>query len=156
MKVVRILSDRPTERVRHSNGKTVSESGHLISVTIRIALVSGNSKLNFYDPSMMNITIRHKIYCSYPYSIREFCSRKKNYLYLYLQYPFISETFSSLFRITSLTKNPQDPRFTSISKFDYHVRAQAALGREHSWSVSFNSAKIVHFTHNSCSPCCPG
>jgi hypothetical protein len=89
-------SDRPTERVRHSNGKTVSESGHLISVTIRAALVSRNSKLNFYDPNMMNITIRHKIYCPYPYSIRELCPRKKNYLYLYPQYPFVSDPFSSL------------------------------------------------------------
>jgi hypothetical protein len=51
---------RPTERVRHSNGKTVSESGHLISVTIRTALVFGNSKYNFYYPNMMNITIQHK------------------------------------------------------------------------------------------------
>jgi hypothetical protein len=67
--VVRILSDRPTERVRHSNGKTVSESRHLVSVTIRTALVSGNFKLNLYDPNMMNITIWHKVYCSYPNSI---------------------------------------------------------------------------------------
>jgi hypothetical protein len=74
--VVQILSVRSTERVR----KTVSESGHLIFVTIRTALVSGNSKLNFYDLDMMNITIQHKIYCQYPYSIREFCPRKKNYL----------------------------------------------------------------------------
>jgi hypothetical protein len=59
MKVVQILSVRSTERVR----KTVSESGHLIFVTIRTALVSGNSKLNFYDLDMMNITIQHKIYC---------------------------------------------------------------------------------------------
>jgi hypothetical protein len=54
MKVVRILSDRPTERVKHSNGKTVSESIHLISVTICTTLVFGNLKLNFYDPNMMN------------------------------------------------------------------------------------------------------
>jgi hypothetical protein len=73
MKVVRILSVRPTERVILSNGKTVSESGHLIFVTIRIALVSGYSKLNFYNPNTMNITIRHKIYCWYPSekSVRE-------------------------------------------------------------------------------------
>jgi hypothetical protein len=46
---------------------------------------------------MINITIRHKIYCMYPYSIREFCPRKKNYLlYLYPQYPFVSDLFSSL------------------------------------------------------------
>jgi hypothetical protein len=44
----------------------------------------------------MNITIRHKIYCLYPYSIREFCLRKKNYLYVYPQYPFVSDPFSSL------------------------------------------------------------
>jgi hypothetical protein len=87
---------RPTERVRHSNGKTVSESGHLISVTIRTALVFGNSKYNFYYPNMMNITIQHKTYCLYPYSIREFCPRKKNYLYLYPQHPFVSDPFSSL------------------------------------------------------------
>jgi hypothetical protein len=63
---------RPTDRKgRHSDGKTVSESGHLISVTIRTASVSENSKLNFYDPNMMNITIRHKIYCPYPNPIRE-------------------------------------------------------------------------------------
>jgi hypothetical protein len=49
-----------TERVRHSNGKIVLESRHLISVTIRTTLVSGNSELHFYDPNMMNITIRHK------------------------------------------------------------------------------------------------
>jgi hypothetical protein len=59
MKVVQILSVRSTERVK----KTVSESRHLIFVTIRTALVSGNSKLNFYDLDMMNITIQHKIYC---------------------------------------------------------------------------------------------
>jgi hypothetical protein len=95
MKVVRILSiRRPTERVRHSNGKTVSKSGHLISVTIRTALISGNSKLNFYYPNMMNITIRHKMYCPYPNPIRDFKLRKKNYLYL--QYPFVSDPFSSL------------------------------------------------------------
>jgi hypothetical protein len=85
-----------TERVRHSNGKTASESGHLIPVTIRTVLVSGNSKLNFYDPNMMNITIRHKIYCPYPNPIREFRPRKKNYLYLYPQYPSLSDPFSSL------------------------------------------------------------
>jgi hypothetical protein len=45
---------------------------------------------------MMNITIQHKIYCLYPYSIREFCPRKKNYLYLYPQYPFVSDPFSSI------------------------------------------------------------
>jgi hypothetical protein len=89
-------TDRPTERVRHSNGKTVFESGHLISVTIRTASVSGNSKLNFYDPNMMNITIRQKIYCPYLNPIREFRPRKKNYLYLYPQYPFVSDPFSSL------------------------------------------------------------
>jgi hypothetical protein len=33
----------------------------LISVTICSALISGNSKLNFYDPNMMNITIRQNI-----------------------------------------------------------------------------------------------
>jgi hypothetical protein len=87
---------RPTERVRHSNGKTVFESEHLISVTIHTALVSGNSMLNFYDPNMMNITIRQKIYYLYPYSIREFFPRKKNYLYLYPQYPSASDLFSSL------------------------------------------------------------
>jgi hypothetical protein len=96
-------TDRPTERVRHSNGKTVSESGHLIFVTIRTALVSGNSKLNFYYPNMMNITIRHKMYCPYPNPIREFRPRKKNYLYLYLQYPFVSDPFSSLFCIYGIT-----------------------------------------------------
>jgi hypothetical protein len=53
---------RPTERVvRHSNGNTVFEFGHLISVTIRTTLVSGKSMLNFCDPNMMNITIRKKI-----------------------------------------------------------------------------------------------
>jgi hypothetical protein len=52
---------RPTERVvRHSNGNTVFEFGHLISVTIRTTLVSGKSMLNFCDPNMMNITIRKK------------------------------------------------------------------------------------------------
>jgi hypothetical protein len=89
---------RPTERVRHSNGKTVFESGHFISVTIRTALVSGNSLLNFYDPNMMNVTIQQKIYCPYPYSIREFFPRKKNYLYLCPQYPSVSDPFSSLLR----------------------------------------------------------
>jgi hypothetical protein len=59
--VVRILYVRPTERVRHSNGKAVSECGLLISVTIRTALVSGNSKLNFYNPNMMNITSTQNI-----------------------------------------------------------------------------------------------
>jgi hypothetical protein len=53
-----IRLNRPTERFRHSYGKIVFESGHLISVTIRTALVSGNSKLDFYDPNMINITIR--------------------------------------------------------------------------------------------------
>jgi hypothetical protein len=81
MKVVRILSvrptGRPTERVRHSNSKTVFKSGHLISVTICTALVSGNSMLNFYDPNMMNTTIRQKIYCMYSYSIREFFWERK-------------------------------------------------------------------------------
>jgi hypothetical protein len=96
MKVVRILSVRPTDRKGHSNGKTVFKSGHLISVTIRTALVSGNSMLNFYDPNMMNITTRQKIYCLYPYLIREFFPRKKNYLYLYPQYPSVSDPFSSL------------------------------------------------------------
>jgi hypothetical protein len=96
MKVVRILSVRPTERFRHSNGKTVFEFGHLISVTIRTALVSGNSKLNVYDPNMMNITIRQKIYCMYQYPIREFSMRKKNYMYLYPQYLSVSDLFSSL------------------------------------------------------------
>jgi hypothetical protein len=92
MKVVR----RPTDQkgVRHSNGKTVSEFGHLISVIIRTALVTGNSKLNFYDPNIMNITIRHKIYCPYLNPIREFRPRKKNYMYP--QYPFVSDPFSSL------------------------------------------------------------
>jgi hypothetical protein len=52
--------------------------------------------LNFFDPNMMNITIWHKIYCPYPNLIREFSSRKKNYLYLYLQYPFVSDLFSSV------------------------------------------------------------
>jgi hypothetical protein len=60
----------------------------------RTTLVSGNSKLNFYDPNMMNITIRHKIYCLYPNPIREFSSRKKNYVYPW--YPFVSNPFSSL------------------------------------------------------------
>jgi hypothetical protein len=96
MKVVRILSVRPTKRVRHSSGKTISEYGHLISVTICTTLVSGNSKLNFYDWNMMNITIRHTIYCLYPNPIWEFKLRKKNYLYLYPQYPFVSDPFSSL------------------------------------------------------------
>jgi hypothetical protein len=90
MKVVRILSDRPKW--------SVFESGHLISVTIRIALVSGNSMLNFYDPNMMNIAIRQKIYCLYPYLIGEFFPRKKNYLYLHPQYPSVSDPFSSLSR----------------------------------------------------------
>jgi hypothetical protein len=76
MKVVGYYpSNRPIEMVRHSNGKTVSESGHLISVTIRTALVSENSKLNFYDPNLMNITIQHKIYCPNP--IREFRQKRK-------------------------------------------------------------------------------
>jgi hypothetical protein len=50
---------RPTDGSKglHSNSKTVSESGHLISITTRTALVSENSKLNFFDPNMMNITI---------------------------------------------------------------------------------------------------
>jgi hypothetical protein len=87
---------RPTERFRHSYGKTIFESGHLISITICTALVFGNSKLDFYDPNMMNVTIRQKIYCLYPYSIREFCPKKKNYLYLYPQYPSVSDLFSSL------------------------------------------------------------
>jgi hypothetical protein len=95
------LTDRPTETVRHSNSKTVSESGHLISVTIRSALVSRNSKLNFYDPNMLNITIRHKIYCPYPYLIRELSPRKENYPYLYPQYPSVSDPFSSLMRGTT-------------------------------------------------------
>jgi hypothetical protein len=47
--------DRPNGGGR-SNGKTVSESEHLILVTIRTVLVSKNSKLNFYDRNMMNIT----------------------------------------------------------------------------------------------------
>jgi hypothetical protein len=55
MKVVRILSVGPTNRKVQT--LTVFESGHLISVIIRAALVSGNSKLDFYDPNMMNITI---------------------------------------------------------------------------------------------------
>jgi hypothetical protein len=50
-------------KVIHLNGRIVSKSVHLISLTIRTALVSGNSKLNFYYPNMINITIRHKIYC---------------------------------------------------------------------------------------------
>jgi hypothetical protein len=50
--------------------------------------------LNFYDPNIMNITIRQKIYCLYLYSIREFFPRKKNYLYP--QYPSVSDPFSSL------------------------------------------------------------
>jgi hypothetical protein len=83
-------------KVRDLNGKTVSESGSLISVTICTALVSGNSKLNFYDPNTMNITIRHKIYCLYPNSIREFSLRKKNYMDMYPRYPFVSDPFSSL------------------------------------------------------------
>jgi hypothetical protein len=53
--------------------------------------------LRFYDPNMMNITIQQKIYCPYPYSIREFFPRKKNYLYLYPQYSSVSDPFSSLF-----------------------------------------------------------
>jgi hypothetical protein len=61
MKVVRILTVQPIGRVKHSNGNTVFESEHLISVTICIASISGNSKLNFYDPNMMHITI-HKNY----------------------------------------------------------------------------------------------
>jgi hypothetical protein len=97
MKVVRILSVRSTDR----KGQTLKWFGRirirtLISVSIRTALVSGNSKLNFYDPNMMNITTRHKIYCPYPNPIREFIPRKKNYLYLYPQYPFVSDPFSSL------------------------------------------------------------
>jgi hypothetical protein len=50
---------RPTDRPKGSDTQMVRsyESGYLISVTIRTALVSGNSKLNFYDPNMMNITI---------------------------------------------------------------------------------------------------
>jgi hypothetical protein len=52
--------------------------------------------LNFYDPNMMNTTIRQKIYCLYPYSIQEFFPKKKNYLYLYPRYLSISYPFSSL------------------------------------------------------------
>jgi hypothetical protein len=52
--------------------------------------------LNFYDPNIMNITIRQKIYYPYPYSIRELFPRKKNYLYLYSQYLSVSDLFSSL------------------------------------------------------------
>jgi hypothetical protein len=33
--------------------------------------------------------------------------------------------------------------------FDYHVRVHAALDREHDWSISFNSAEVVHFHHTS-------
>jgi hypothetical protein len=33
--------------------------------------------------------------------------------------------------------------------FDYHVRVQAALDREHGWSIGFNSAEVVHFHHSS-------
>jgi hypothetical protein len=54
--------------------------------------------LNFYDPNMMNITIRQKIYCLYPYSIGEFFPRKKNYLYLHPQYLSVSDPFSSLLK----------------------------------------------------------
>jgi hypothetical protein len=32
---------------------------------------------------------------------------------------------------------------------------QAALNHEHGWYISFHSAEIVHFTHNSCLPICP-
>jgi hypothetical protein len=91
-----IRTDRPTKRARYSNSMTVFESGHLISVTIRTTLLSRNLMLNFYDPNTMNTTIRQKIYCPYPYSIREFFPRKKNHLYLYPQYPFVSDPFSSL------------------------------------------------------------
>jgi hypothetical protein len=50
---------RPTDRPKGSDThKTVFESGYLISITIRAALVSRNSKLDFNDPNMMNITIR--------------------------------------------------------------------------------------------------
>lgn len=72
--------------------KIVSETENLISVIIRIVLISGYSKLNFSDPNMINIIIRHIIYCLYPNPIREFSLRKKNYL----QYPFVSDSFSSL------------------------------------------------------------
>jgi hypothetical protein len=42
------------------------------------------------------VEFRHKIYCLYPNPIREFRLRKKNYLYLYPQYPFVSDPFSFL------------------------------------------------------------
>jgi hypothetical protein len=86
----------PTDPVKHSNGNTVSESGHLIFVTIRTALLTRNPKLNFYVPNMMNIIIRHEIYCPYLNLIWEVSHRKKNYLHLYPHYPFVSNLFSSL------------------------------------------------------------
>jgi hypothetical protein len=61
--------------------------------------------LNFYDPNMMNITIRQKIYCLYPYSIREFFPRKKNYLHLYPQYASVSDLFSSLIARTTMARS---------------------------------------------------
>ena len=33
-----------------------------------------------------------------------------------------------------------------------HVMVRAALDREYGWYISFHSAEVVHFTHNSCSP----
>jgi hypothetical protein len=170
MKVVRILSVRPTERVRHSNGKTVTlfvwlishqpavffsqnkpasntflseqtstshqppakrtgcvfEPGHLISVAIRTALVSGNSIFNFYD-------FRQKIYCLYLYSIREFVPRKKNYLYLYSQYPSASDPFSSLLgahtRSTNVTKERTEMQL--INKLTYWSITAVFLGAGH-------------------------
>jgi hypothetical protein len=119
---------RPTDppTVRHSNGKTVFESGHLISVAIHTALVSGNSMFNFYD-------LRQKIYCLYPYSIREFSPRKKNYLYLYPQYPSISDSFSSLLgahtRSTNVTKGRTEMQL--INKLTYWSITAVFLGAGH-------------------------
>jgi hypothetical protein len=66
---------------------------------------------------MMNITIRHKIYCPYLYSIREFCPKKKNYLYVYPQYAFVFDPFSSL--VTRLTLSL--PRRPNLAIFSSHV-----------------------------------
>jgi hypothetical protein len=72
--------------------------------------------LNFYDPNMMNITIWHKIYCLYPYSIWEFSPRKENFLYMYPQYPSVSDPFSSLGGDVKMAKSdPEAQRKSSLS-----------------------------------------
>jgi hypothetical protein len=58
------LSVRPvTERVRHSNGKIIFESKHLISVTIRTTLVSKNS---------INVEFLWSKYDEYHYSAKKY------------------------------------------------------------------------------------